>query len=63
MKVVIVKEYQFPGLPPLSTVAPLGLADDKARGEDHQEVYHDGEEDARVGGEGDRVQVRPLWSS
>ena len=51
------------GVPPLLAVAPLGFADDQAWGEDHQEVDHDGEEDAGVGGEGDRVEVRPLGSS
>ena len=53
----------FSGLHPVLTVAPLGPEDDQARGEDHQEVDHDGEEDAGVGGEGDRVEVRPLRSS
>ena len=53
----------FSGLDPVLAVAPLGPEDDQTRGEDHQEVDHDGEEDAGVGGEGDRVEVRPLGSS
>ena len=55
--------FEFSGLHPLLTMAPLGPEDDQARGEDHQEVHHDGEEDAGVGGERDRLQVRPLRSS
>ena len=51
------------GLPPVLTVASLGVAHDQARGEDHQEVHHDGEEDARAGGKRDRVKVCALRSS
>ena len=50
----------YTGVPPLLAVAPLGFADDQAWGEDHQEVDHDGEEDEGAGGQGDRLEVRPL---
>ena len=51
------------GLPFVLAVASLGSAHDSARREDHEEVDHDGEEDARAGSQGDRVEVGALGSS
>ena len=64
---LILQHWQYfssiAGLSFVLAVASLGSAHDSARREDHEEVDHDGEEDARAGSQGDRVEVGALRSS
>ena len=64
---LILQQWQFfssiAGLPFVPAVASLGFAHDSARRQDHEEVDHDGEEDARAGSQGDWIEVGSLWSS